>query len=694
MNVIALDTETYLISPGLLAPPLVCVSFATTENGVDVSPPGLLDCAGGLAFVENLLHSTTTHFAIHNAAFDMAVFCVERPSLIPLVFKAYDEGRIHCTKVRDQMLLNARGEMKSDEEGQKTGFTLADVVKRRFDVDISESKNDPNAWRLRYGELDDVPLHEWPDDAKTYAKDDAKWHLMAYLDQERERDAVASEGSGPDPLYDEPGQNRAAFALHLMSMYGVLTDATAVGALEAHLTEVVEAANEKLKASGILKSKATTKRETKLVEVTWSKDTAKIKGLVEAGFTSQGLYVPRTDPSPSFPDGQVKMDEDTYRLSNDPDLLVLADAMGDMKLRDGYVQNLKGRFKKKGSKTEYVQNGLVLPGRGWLIQPRFEAVVSTGRTSSYQPNIQNPDKRAGMWLEDGSYVPGVRECIVPRPGHLFCSVDYAFIEMVCWAQACLDIPEIGFSRLAEAIIAGKDPHCLLAVEILRKEGKNHTYEEVLAGKKTWAKPARTMSKPGNFGLMGGMGAEAFSEVAWKSYDVRLSIPEAQSLKVSWKTVWEEAQPFFNYVTNMQAEAFGQPFAVVVPQTGFVRGGCTFSMACNAFFQPLAARGAKEAGWHLAKECYLDERSPLFGCRPVAFLHDEYLVEVPDDPERAHLASRRIEQIMVDGMTKFVKDVPVGVEPTLMRRWYKEAEPVYRDGLLVPWEPAPSARAAS
>ena len=44
-------------------------------------------------------------------------------------------------------------------------------------------------------------------------------------------------------------------------------------------------------------------------------------------------------------------------------------------------------------------------------------------------------------------------------------------------------------------------------------------------------------------------------------------------------------------------------------------------------------------------------------------------------------------IEVEGMQKFVPDVPVAVEPTLMKRWHKEAGPVYdAKSRLVPWDP--------
>lgn len=691
MNVIALDTETYLISAGLLAPPLVCVSFATVaapESPNVANPPGLLDRTAGLVFVEGLLTNAVErdyHLAVHNAAFDMAVFCVERPSLIPLVFKAYDEGRIHCTKVRDQMLLNARGEMKADEEGQKTGFTLADVVKRRFEVDISESKNDPNAWRLRYGELDGVPLHDWPEDAKTYAKDDALWHLAVFLHQEQER----AEG-GVDPLSDEPGQNRAAFALHLMSMQGVLTDAVAVEALEAHLTGTVAEAEEKLKASGILKGKSTKKRDTGLIEVSWSKDTAKIKSLVEASFDAANLPVPRTPPSSTAPDGNVKMDEETLRATAHPDLLVLADSASDSKLLTTYVPALKG-LDSKGK-----QRGLVLPGRGYLIQPGYNCLVSSGRTSAYQPNVQNPPRKGG-----------VRECFVPRPGYWYLSVDYAFIELCTWAQTCIDL--LGFSKLADAIKAGMDPHVDMGVEILKSEhpvrqleytDKNGVvlgrmsnavdYTFVNAARKagaTWAKDARQLAKAANFGFPGGLGAASFCAYAKATYGVDISEEKAKDLKRIWRGKWTEADAYFNHISALQAEAFNQPFAVTLPRTGFVRGGCTFTSACNTYFQGLAARGAKEAMWEIAKVCYVENASVLYGCRPVLFLHDEFILEVPAETDIAHDASATLSALMVEGMRKFVPDVPVAVEPTLMKRWYKEAGPVYdAKSRLVPWEP--------
>jgi DNA polymerase-1 len=71
---------------------------------------------------------------------------------------------------------------------------------------------------------------------------------------------------------------------------------------------------------------------------------------------------------------------------------------------------------------------------------------------------------------------------------------------------------------------------------------------------------------------------------------------------------------------------------------------------------------------------------------VAFLHDEFILEVPDDVDLAHAANLRLMKHMVEGMKVYVPDVPIKAEPSLMRRWFKEAEPVFDEkGRLRVWE---------
>ena len=114
-----------------------------------------------------------------------------------------------------------------------------------------------------------------------------------------------------------------------------------------------------------------------------------------------------------------------------------------------------------------------------------------------------------------------------------------------------------------------------------------------------------------------------------------------------------------------------------------RGGVGFTNGCNTFFQGLAADGAKSAVYAVVKETHTDTTSPLWGCRAVAFIHDEIIVEAPE--HRAAEAAERLSEIMVREMKHWLPDIPVSAAAHLMRRWYKDAEPVRgSDGRLIPW----------
>jgi DNA polymerase I-like protein with 3'-5' exonuclease and polymerase domains len=123
---------------------------------------------------------------------------------------------------------------------------------------------------------------------------------------------------------------------------------------------------------------------------------------------------------------------------------------------------------------------------------------------------------------------------------------------------------------------------------------------------------------------------------------------------------------------------------MVPNTFFVarRKGCVY-ITGNTPFQSRAAYGAKEALWNMAKEMYLDRSSDLYGSRNVNFVHDENLVEVPE--EHAHPAAMRIKKIMEESMMVWTPDVPQKVDPVLMRWWDKKAKPIVdEEGNLLPW----------
>ena len=173
----------------------------------------------------------------------------------------------------------------------------------------------------------------------------------------------------------------------------------------------------------------------------------------------------------------------------------------------------------------------------------------------------------------------------------------------------------------------------------------------------------------------------------------LSESQAKRRKEEWYKKWPEMRLYHQYFGSMTLG--DRTFDLVQPGSGRVRGKVGFCDGANSVFQGRAADGAKRAGWYLSQECYLgygthwpnDGRapSPLYGSRPVLFVHDEYIIEHPEG--RAHEATLRQSEVMIAGMKEVVPDVKVGTEYAVARRWYKGAKAVYDvDGRLVPFEP--------
>jgi DNA polymerase I-like protein with 3'-5' exonuclease and polymerase domains len=119
-------------------------------------------------------------------------------------------------------------------------------------------------------------------------------------------------------------------------------------------------------------------------------------------------------------------------------------------------------------------------------------------------------------------------------------------------------------------------------------------------------------------------------------------------------------------------------AGVATLTGRVRGRVRYSQARNTPFQGLAADGAALALFELVKE----------GFRVVGFVHDEILVELPDEGGYVPEAKvRRVEEVMCRQMGQvLVGDIPVGCEAALSERWSKKARLIVKEGKVYPWRP--------
>jgi hypothetical protein len=121
--------------------------------------------------------------------------------------------------------------------------------------------------------------------------------------------------------------------------------------------------------------------------------------------------------------------------------------------------------------------------------------------------------------------------------------------------------------------------------------------------------------------------------------------------------------------------FGRDVATL---TGRIRGGVDYGASRNTPFQGLAADGAKLALWRLLRE----------GSRVLLFMHDEVVLEVPDEGGFVSKAVvDRNVQIMCEAMASVLEgDIPVVCEATVSTCWSKDAELIAQDGRVLPWSP--------
>jgi DNA polymerase I-like protein with 3'-5' exonuclease and polymerase domains len=125
-----------------------------------------------------------------------------------------------------------------------------------------------------------------------------------------------------------------------------------------------------------------------------------------------------------------------------------------------------------------------------------------------------------------------------------------------------------------------------------------------------------------------------------------------------------------------ATNYTEPQDTVCTLTGRIRAGVTYTMARNTPFSGLAADGAKLAMWQLLRAGY----------RVVAFVHDEFIIELPADADHTAQAGH-VEHICCQAMQQLVGTIPVECEYALAERWYKQATAVRDpDGKLIPWQP--------
>ena len=611
---VGFDTETEIIGDCNLNPQLVCVSLAWADSTdlIHHSDPRLLEC------LRNLLKNHT--LAIHNSSFDLWVIARKYPELIPEIFQSLDQQRVICTETNARLISIAAGNyqfLSHVSQSKNRNFSLGTLMRKLFGVEL-----DKCTWRLRYGELIDSPISQWPQGAIDYAVDDARSHLRLAQHQL----AKCAQYILPGPL-----QVRRHFAARATSLWGLPVDSIQLEKLIFRVESELEILLEDLEYFGFVYEDKNGDRKRSLKTVR--------------------QYIRETQPSPILTGkGELVTSEVACREYDDQILIDFA------------------RFTKLSALKS---KDISLLSRPHGVHPRY-VMANTLRTRTQRPNTQNIQNE-----------PGVRECFVPPEGFLWAIADYDGIESRTFAQICMLV--LGYSKMGEAIKQGKDIHLLFAAKI-RPEPYDELVDMYAdkthpLWKKIWY--ARQSGKVFNFAGQGGGGALAMVDYAKDTYKLEMSLDYAKKCQAEWKILWPEVGPYFRWISSHNRPGVGH--CVQQPFSGHLPGGMTFTQATNMSFQHLAGCLTGEAHYELVRAC-TDHSvgSILLGSQVNNFIHDEFIMAVRDD-EFAHERAEEMARIMCAAGAPFVPDFTLTAEALLATHWSKLAERIEdSNGRIIPW----------
>jgi hypothetical protein len=649
-----------------------------------------------------------------NAAFDLAVLCRFIPEAIPIVFELLEKGLVEDVLLREKFLhLTAHGDLDFhriyDDHGEvitarKLEYGLGALSKYYLGKDRGNDKEASDAWRKYFSELEKINLEEWPAEAVKYVSEDAEdtWVIRELQEQERLK---CWQNLGIDPFRAQAHRVKVAFSLHMMSIPGIAIDAEAKARVDAMLAEELrpEKMPNLIKLGILVPGKPETTKTLKngtIKTVKGTKDKISqttLRALVKTWCEENKVEVQMTVPSEKNPDGQVSIGMEFFE-TNQKKHVVFQEYYDRQKLQKLVTTEMPRLQNEDGSTAS-------------VVHPSYDALKSTGRTSSFassiypSTNIQNVDPRA-------------RQCYVPRPGKKLMSVDYNQMELGTAAQVCFDL--FGHSVLKDKINAGVDVHTYLGAQLayhLNSDFKKSIddnipevtadaiFEAFMKCKKSPDEAVRKFfahyrkfAKPTGLGYPGGLGAQTFIDYAWATYRIDVDLEMAKNLKQIWLSTFPEFDAYFKHLPVGNKDLIDPDSFAYFSPMGMYRAGCNYCAVANGqALQTPSAEGATLAGFNLVRACYdSTQKSILLNTvRPIAFIHDEFLLEIDAGDgslgarKLRHEQAKEVARIMVDAMRVVTPDVTPRATPVLMDRWDKLAEPVYdKDGLLDVWRPEP------
>ena len=322
------------------------------------------------------------------------------------------------------------------------------------------------------------------------------------------------------------------------------------------------------------------------------------------------------------PKGQPSTNEETLkRLSEEYELpRIILEYRGLAKLKSTYTDSL---IKIENPQTKRIHTSYQ------------QAVTSTGRLSSTEPNLQNiPIKTA-----EGRRI---REAFIPEKGNIMISADYSQIELRIMAHLSKD------KNLTHAFNNNLDVHSSTAAEVFGTDIGAVTSEQ------------RRSAKAINFGLMYGMSAFGLTR--------QLDIPRAEAQQYL-DTYFERYTGVKKYIENTKLKAKEDLFVETIMgrrlylneinAANGLRRQAAERAAINAPLQGSAADIIKKAMIDIDK--YLS--AEMKEVKMIMQVHDELIFEAPKEIAEETLA---LVKKMMEETAKL--DIPLIADAQIGANW--------------------------
>jgi len=274
--------------------------------------------------------------------------------------------------------------------------------------------------------------------------------------------------------------------------------------------------------------------------------------------------------------------------------------------------------------------GFIHPVTGRIHPSYWQLGAATGRFSCSNPNLQQIPNELRF-----------RECFIPAPGNKFVIADYSQIELRVAAAISRD------PVMLKAYTTGEDLHRQTAAILT---GKNPSDID---------KKERQLAKAVNFGLLFAMGARGLSDYAENSYGVKMSVKEAEEFKGK----------FFDHYTGLRdwhkCTKSGSYYEARTLK-GRRRLWSTVSSLNERLNMPVQGTAADIMKIALAR---LPKALKGTEAKLVAIIHDEIILEVPED--KAEAAKRMLVTVMESAGDGFI-DIPLVAEAAIADSWAGKA----------------------